>query len=111
MSECKRVTYQDFRNGGLLQEANRQWFHPLGMALAASEGEGGAVVLEVLADDDPEGWCFDWAGMDAAEVRAKAESVARESLVRSVIRESALGWNVQPLPPPPPPEKGRDRDA
>lgn len=99
MSEYRRVTYEEFLSGGFLQEANRQWFHPLGMALAASEGDGGAVVLEVFAADDSVGWCFGWEGMDAAEIHAKAESFAEESFVLAVIRESALGWNVQPLPP------------
>lgn len=90
------MTFAEFRDGGFLQEANRQWFHPRGLALAANESEDGAVILVVLVDDDPDGWQFDWSGLDAAEVLLKAKRVADSS--RDEVRRQALGWVVQPLP-------------
>jgi DnaJ-class molecular chaperone len=37
MSEVKRIDIKEFRRIGFLQEANRQFFHPLGLALEIVE--------------------------------------------------------------------------
>jgi hypothetical protein len=46
MSEEQEINYLDlneFRNGGFLQEANRKFFHPLGLALSVIVEEDGTV--------------------------------------------------------------------
>lgn len=59
----KYMTAVDFRNEGFLQEVNRQFFHPLGLALALDVDSGiddeGYLRVQVWDErDDPEGWFF-----------------------------------------------------
>ncbi len=78
-------------DGGYLQEANRQFFHPLGLALALEDG-----ALRVWdCRDDPEGICF----ADGLPLRAKATHIAVTEGSRYAARKTALGYWVQPLPP------------
>lgn len=59
--EVKRMNLNEFRNEGFLQEVNRLFFHPLGLALEVFVGEDGNVTsLGGIWDyrDDPEGMFF-----------------------------------------------------
>lgn len=61
MEEIKRIDLNEFRNEGFLQEINRQFFHPLGLALEVLADEDGNIVkLGGVWDyrDDPEGIFF-----------------------------------------------------
>lgn len=63
MSERKKMTPKEFQEFGFLQEANRQFFHPLGLALAVDVGgeldEEGYFKVQVWdGREDPEGWFF-----------------------------------------------------
>jgi hypothetical protein len=88
-----------FTEEGYLQEANRQFFHPLGLALtirAETDDVTGDVIGPVLAGiqdfrDDPEGMIFteidaEKAGKVLAAVKARGEP-----------RRSALGYWIQPV--------------
>lgn len=76
-----RIDIKEFRDRGYLQEANRLFFHPLGLALEVIiDEENGEVRLGGIWDnrDDPEGTVFiDFdpgkAKMVAAEREAKRE--------------------------------------
>ena len=61
MSEdIKRIDIKEFREKGFLQEANRKFFHPLGLALEIVIEEDGSERLGGVWDyrDDPEGMFF-----------------------------------------------------
>ena len=61
MTAIKRMDIKAFRNRGYLQEANRLFFHPLGLALEVIvDEEDGSVKLGGIWDsrDDPEGIVF-----------------------------------------------------
>jgi len=60
MGDIKTMPIQEFIDKGFLQEVNRQFLHPLGLALAVREEEDGTWSLHEVWDyrDDPEGMFF-----------------------------------------------------
>jgi len=56
----KRIDIKEFREAGYLQEANRQFFHPLGLALEVVISDDGTEKIGGIWDyrDDPEGIVF-----------------------------------------------------
>lgn len=56
----KRIDISEFQSSGLLAEANRSFFHPLGLALEIVIDEDGSKRLGGIWDyrDDPEGMLF-----------------------------------------------------
>lgn len=101
MSEIKYITPREFLEGGYLQEVNRQFLHPLGLALSISideddptdEGEFGGVWDY---RDDPEGMMFggpDNYGLD----HGKAQAVELERKAHEPARRKLFGQTVQPL--------------
>lgn len=87
-----------FQSEGYLQEVNRQFFHPLGMALTlVTSDDGSPAHLQVLDDrGDLEGWLFTTDDHD--DMARKALAVTREINKRRPVREKALGFWKQPLP-------------
>lgn len=59
--KIKRIDIKEFRALGFLQEANRLFFHPLGLALEAIISDDGSEKLGGLWDyrDDPEGMFYE----------------------------------------------------
>lgn len=93
MAEVKRIDIAEFRREGYLQEVNRRFLHPLGLALEVVVADDGTERLGGIWDyrEDPEGIYFD--GMDLAE---KAEAIDRLWSERESPRREALGYMVQP---------------
>ena len=90
----KRMPVKEFRDIGLLQEVNRQFFHPLGLAIeVVVDNETGEERFGGVWDcrDDPEGFVF--AEIDVE----KAQQVITEQVRRSLLRQQALGFVVQPI--------------
>jgi len=61
MTDIKRMDIKAFQNRGYLQEANRLFFHPLGLALEViMNNEDGSVKIGGIWDsrNDPEGIVF-----------------------------------------------------
>lgn len=58
--EVKFIDIKEFRLKGFLQEANRLFFHPLGLALAVHIHQDGTETLDGIWDyrDDPEGMFY-----------------------------------------------------
>lgn len=90
-----------FRSEGYLLEANRQFFHPLGLTLGVQrelndDGTLGDVIGLVVEDfrDDPEGCRFELTPNDLE----LASNVHREILLRRPVREAALGYWIEPFP-------------
>jgi hypothetical protein len=90
----------EFRDAGYLQEVNRQFLHPLGLALEVVVDADGSVRFGEVWDrrDDPEGIVFAEADLDPE----KASRIVGESANRYRKRYDALGFYVQPCPFPPP---------
>jgi hypothetical protein len=82
--EIKRMDLNEFREKGFLQEVNRLFFHPLGLALEVIVEEDGTVAkIGGIWDyrDDPEGMFFS-AGM-AKLARANAVEELRKSKIQA----------------------------
>lgn len=80
----------EFRDAGFLQEVNRQFFHPLGLALEVDVVTGRMRVWDYR--DDPEGIVFTFP----PDV-GKADRVAAERERHAAHRTAKWGWVVQPV--------------
>lgn len=87
----------ELRSEGYLSEANRVFFHPLGLALAIISTEDDSWEVAVLdGRDDPEGWNFSDELLPLiAENNAKIQ--AKQAALRDG-RIEALGYWEQPVP-------------
>lgn len=93
--EIRRMDIREFRELGFLQEANRLFFHPRGLALEIVGEEDGTERLGGIWDyrDDPEGIVFT-ESPDAE----KAERVAEEYRRHAAARTELFGLNSGPGP-------------
>lgn len=93
--DIKRMDIKEFRETGFLHEANRLFFHPLGLALEVHQDEDGTETLSGVWDyrDDPEGI------MMGAVDPAKVEAVEQERLrhVEERCRLFGSDTSIQPL--------------
>ena len=83
----KTVSVEEIIDSGILQEANRRFFHPLGLALAITFPGGKMELLD--ARDDPEGFIFDSIS------KSKLERFVRFMAERKNSRLESLGYIVQ----------------
>ena len=89
------MTAKEFRELGYLLELNRQFLHPLGLALGTrTEDDGSETLFIVDSRYDSEGIRYD--SFDRTDVD-KAAHIANEWRERVRIRRRALGYIVQPL--------------
>lgn len=67
--KIKRMNIKEFREKGFLQEANRLFFHPLGLALEINIYDNKDCTLSGIWDyrDDPEGMLFKTLNKDKIE--------------------------------------------
>ena len=81
---------------GYIQEVNRVFFHPLGLALCIEVEEGGPARIAGVIDwrSDPEGGEFGPGVIDPD----KARRIQAEQEARRPAREAALGFWIQPVP-------------
>ena len=77
---------------GHVQEVNRAYFHPRGMALAADPVAGTMCVLDYR--DDPEGMIF---GEECPIDLEKYRRVMDDTSLRQHVRMGALGYWEQPI--------------
>lgn len=96
------VPASELRNSGIIQEANRQFFHPLGLSLTlfkeSDEGDEGLQVMGLSSDNDPEG---SWFGPAESKAHAderlqKWEKVRFEWLKRQKLRPQFHG-SIEPI--------------
>lgn len=88
------MSIKEFRDQGYLQEVNRQFLHPLGLALEITvDDETGECKLSGIWDcrNDPTGIVFDEVDVD------KAVNVCRVQAKTWSKRLTSLGYFVQPL--------------
>jgi hypothetical protein len=100
-----RMNLREFIDLGYLQEVNRQFLHPLGLALSLHVGDDPlSVQFDGIIDnrDDLEGWNFN---LNSYEDPARAVSRFKSNVAhvevewerRRPIREKQLGYMVQPV--------------
>lgn len=104
----EHVALSELRDFGHLQEVNRLYFHPRGMALAIAfdidDGVHPAVLGRLVVLDyrrEPLGFVFDWPTRDPddlADSVAKAARVAEDMAAREPARRAALGFCIEPMP-------------
>ena len=90
----KRMNIKEFRRHGYLQEVNRVFFHPLGLALEVSIDKkklGGIWDYR----DDPEGIVF--GDLTMKDAKEKADNVKKQKAKSSKTRKKILGFLVQPI--------------
>lgn len=98
MSERKQLDIKEFRELGLLQEVNRQFFHPLGLALQLGIKEDGEYYLHGIWDcrEDPEGILFSDLETEGT-AQKKYESYRKLLDDKAVYRLQKFGWITQPI--------------
>ncbi len=97
----KRINPKEFRALGYLQDANRRYFHPLGLALEVIVDDDGSEKFGGVWDccDDPEGMAFADADWTAEKVDvAQAMQVDADRKMKAAVRLKNLGFVIQPLP-------------
>lgn len=97
-----RITYMDikeFRELGLLQEINRLFLHPLGLALEILIEDDGKEKLGNIWDyrEDPEGMHYASQMVATEEFKKKAETVSKMQQTKMKERIKSLGYYIQPL--------------
>lgn len=98
----KAISVAEFREHGYLQELNRRFLHPLGLALSVEVDEDtGEESFGEIWDyrDDPEGMLY--AGGYGADAE-KYEQIEHEWAARKGPRVERVGFMVQPLGVEPP---------
>lgn len=92
-SAVKQLTAQQLSELGILQEANRFFFHPIGLCMSALVDDDGFLKIEVQDyRDDPEGMTFLPASMSDPERHRKAENVEQMHQSKSHARAALLGY-------------------
>lgn len=91
----KYMDIKEFVVEGYLQEVNRQFFHPLGLALVIYEDDDGTAKLKGVWDcrDEVAGVCFGDGVLDSG--KAKNIDMAKQERVQD--REKELGYWIQPV--------------
>lgn len=85
---------QEFIDGGYLQELNRRFLHPLGLALEVQAADGNEFITRVWDyRSDPDGMNF---GGELPDPQ-KASKIDAEWRDKSATREKTVGYVVQPV--------------
>lgn len=97
MAEIKKMSVKEFRELGYLQELNRRFLHPLGLALEIVLEKDGTESFGGVWDyrDDPEGMSY----ADGVIDQDKAKRISDEQAAKEPVRFSRLGYIIQPETP------------
>jgi len=100
--ETKYIPIKELREQGYVQEVNRRFFHPLGLALAIKIDEDGNESLAGVIDvrEDVDGMYFDLANSDD-ERKQKAirnfHAIQEQIKQRQENRIENLGFFIEPV--------------
>jgi len=96
-TKSKKLNLQEFVDKGYLQEVNRQFFHPLGLALEVNINKGKAISLGNICDhrDDPERTIFE--NLSNKISKDKAFNIEEQKQKLSETRLKLLGYSIQPI--------------
>lgn len=100
--EIKRIDIKEFREQGYLQEANRRFFHPLGMALEVVVDDDGNESLGGIWDyrEDKEGVYYDIKNSDKKRKKRFAKNkkfVDKQMDKKTKSRMKTLGFDIEPI--------------
>jgi len=104
MKDIKRINIKEFRELGFLQELNRQFLHPMGLALEiVVDDDSGEEKLGGIWDyrNDPEGIIYEIANSDDDRIKSfndKADFVEKHinKMIKSRIEN--IGYGVEQIP-------------
>lgn len=103
----KYMPIREFREAGFLQELNRQFLHPLGLALEVTvDDETGEERLGGIWDyrDDPHGMIYDLANPEFSSedriqrFRERAVTIAQMWMDKKSLRMKKFGFMIEPIP-------------
>lgn len=91
------MSIKEFHSEGYLQEVNRRFFHPLGLALEVRTNEDGAMSLGEIWDyrDDPEGIYYSGAVTKLPIFKSRVERFNELFEKKLLERKSLLGYGIQ----------------
>jgi molecular chaperone GrpE len=99
--EIKKIDIKDFRESGYLQEANRRFFHPLGLALEVSIEDEKELISGIWDyREDKEGIYYD---IQNSEPERKEKFLKNKNFIdfqlkeRGDLRKSELGFKIEPI--------------
>lgn len=100
--KIKRIDIKEFREKGYLQELNRRFLHPLGLALEIIIDDNGNEKLGGIWDyrDDKEGIYYDIANSNLERKNrfiANKNFIDKEFEIRCKNRKEILGFDIEPL--------------
>lgn len=97
MENISILDLKELRDSGYLQEVNRRFFHPLGLACAVIVTEGGDVSDLHFLDyrSDPTGVCFSDESISKANFKEKVNFIDSEMEKRRQAREKEFGNAIQ----------------
>lgn len=92
------MSLEEFWKGGYLQELNRQFLHPLGLALEATVDLEGNISLSGVWDyrHDEEGMVYP-EDVGFGPSPAHVEKIAAEQAEKAAVRMERFGWIIQPV--------------
>ena len=96
--KIKRIDIKEFRKIGYLQELNRQFLHPLGLALEIAVNKlTGEEKLNGIRDyrDDPEGIIFSEKEVRSVVFGKKIERIKKLQIKKAKSRKKKLGYIIQ----------------
>lgn len=96
-TEIKRMSVQEFREQGYLQELNRRFLHPLGLSLDVVVDPTGTESFGPVWDgrENPEGMMFDPGTINFDHARR----IHEEGEAKYDVRYARYGWYTQPYRP------------
>ena len=102
--EIKRIDIKEFREKGYLQELNRNFLHPLGLALEVKiDTETGEEILGGIWDyrEEETGMIYDLKNSDEDRLfnfRAKSKMVNKEMTKKLSERWNKYGFGIEVIP-------------
>ncbi len=101
INNIKKMNITEFREKGYLQEINRRFLHPLGLALETSIVEYNEYISGVWDyRDDEEGIYYDIADSDPERIKTFKEKklfIDNEFERRFQYRKKTLGFDIEPV--------------
>ena len=99
--DIKKIDIKEFRESGYLQEANRRFFHPLGLAIEVTK-EGDGDFISGICDyrDDIEGVYYDINNSDEerkSKFKKNKDFIDKQLKIKLSNRKSKLGFGIEPI--------------
>jgi len=100
--QIKRIDIREFREKGYLQELNRRFLHPLGMALEVVVDENGNEKLGGIWDsrEDEEGIYYDIKNSDSSRkerFKSNEKFINEEFNSKIKIRKEKIGFGIEEI--------------